>query len=60
MEDLIELEKQGWQALSSEGEVSKKFYSSVLHDDAIMLFPGGMLIDGKEKILGSLAAQPRR
>ena len=58
MQDLIELEEQGWQALSSAGEVSKKFYSAVLHDDAIMLFPGGMLINGKAKILASLAAQP--
>ena len=58
MQDLIELEEQGWLALSSEGEACKKFYSSVLCDDAIMLFPGGMLIDGKEKILESCAAQP--
>lgn len=58
MQDLVDLEEQGWQALSSGGEVSQKFYSSILHDDAVMLFPGGMLIDGKEKILNSLAAQP--
>jgi hypothetical protein len=58
MQDLIELEEQGWQALSSELEASKKFYSSVLRDDAIMLFPCGMLIHGKEKILESLATQP--
>ena len=58
MQDLIEIEEQGWLALSSAGEASKKFYNSVLRDDAIMLFPGGTLIDGKEKILASLAAQP--
>lgn len=60
MQVLIELEEQGWQALSSEGEAGKKFYSAVLHDDAIMLFPGGVFINGKEKILESLAAQPWR
>jgi Domain of unknown function (DUF4440) len=58
MQNLIELEEQGWQALSSEGETSKKFYGSILHNDAVMLFPGGMFIRGKEKILASLAAQP--
>lgn len=58
MQDLINLEEQGWQALSSAGEASKKFYSFVLHDDAVMVFPGGMLIHGKEEILKSLAAQP--
>ncbi len=58
MQYLIELEEQGWQALSTEGDAGKEFYSSVLSNDALMLFPGGMLIDGKEKILESLAAQP--
>jgi hypothetical protein len=58
MQDLIEIEEQGWQALSTDVEASKKFYSSVLRDDAVMLFPGGTIIEGKEKILQSLAAQP--
>lgn len=58
MQNLIDLEEQGWLALSVRGEASKKFYNSVLHDDAVMLFPGGILTDGKEKILKSLAAQP--
>ena len=58
MHDLIKLEEQGWQALLLERETSKKFYRSVLHNDAIMLFHGGTLIEGKEKILESLAAQP--
>jgi len=58
MQDLIDLEEQGWQAPSSGRKASKKFYSSLLRDDVVMLFPGGMLIDGKEKILKSLAAQP--
>ncbi|MBD2256117.1 nuclear transport factor 2 family protein [Pseudanabaena sp. FACHB-2040] len=57
-QDLIALEEQGWQALSSAGEAGKRFYSSVLRDDAVMLFPGGMRLDGKEKILAALAAQP--
>lgn len=58
MQDLIKLERQGWQALSSEGDAGKRFYNSILHDDAMMLFAGGMRIDGKQKILESLAAQP--
>lgn len=58
MPDLIQLEDQGWQALSSEREAGPGFYGSVLHENAIMLFPGGLRIEGKEKILESLAAQP--
>ncbi|HEV8338259.1 MAG TPA: nuclear transport factor 2 family protein [bacterium] len=61
MQGLIGLEEQGWQALSSEREISRKFYYSVLRDDAIMLFPGGMVINGKEKILEAMdAAEPWR
>lgn len=58
MQELIELEEEGWRALSSEGNAGKKHYESVLHDDAVMLFPGGMRIEGKGQILASLAAQP--
>lgn len=58
MQNLIELEKEGWNALSTEGDAGRKFYNSILRDDAIMVFPGGMLLVGKENILDSLAAQP--
>lgn len=57
MQDLVKLEEQGWQALSSKGDAAKKFYGSLLTDDAIMVFPDGMLIEGREKILESMGAQ---
>ncbi|MGH8771981.1 MAG: nuclear transport factor 2 family protein [Burkholderiales bacterium] len=58
MQELIELEKQGWCALSMEGDDGRKFYASVLRDDAVMLFPGGMRIEGRDRILQSLGSQP--
>lgn len=58
MRELIELEQQGWKALSTEGDAGKQFYASVLREDAIMLFPGGIFIDGRENILQSLGSQP--
>jgi hypothetical protein len=58
MHELIELEEQGWRALSTEGDAGNKFYASVLREDAVMLFPGGMRILGRERILESLGAQP--
>ena len=58
MHDLIELEEQGWRALSTEGDAGKKFYASVLREDAVMLFPGGMRIAGRERIVQSLGVQP--
>ena len=59
-QDLLQLEEQGWRALSLEGNAGKKFYSSLLADDAVMLFPGGMFIWGKEEILRSIGSQPWR
>jgi hypothetical protein len=58
MHELIELEEQGWRALSTEGDAGRKFYASVLREDAVMLFPGGMRIVGRERILQSLGSQP--
>jgi hypothetical protein len=58
MQSLVELEQQGWRALSSSGDAAKAFYAGLLVDDAIMIFPGGLFIKGKGPILNSMAAQP--
>jgi hypothetical protein len=58
MHEILELEERGWRALATQGEAGKKFYASVLRDDAVMLFPGGMQIEGRDSILDSLGAQP--
>lgn len=58
MDELIELEEQGWRALAGEGEAAKAFYGSILREDAVMLFPGGMRISGRERILASFGTQP--
>jgi uncharacterized protein (TIGR02246 family) len=58
LEELLDLETQGWRALASDGDVAQEFYEGVLSDDAVMLFPGGMVLQGKEAILASLDAQP--
>jgi hypothetical protein len=58
MRELIELEEQGWRALSTKGDAGRKIYESVLREDAVMLFPGGMRIEGREQILESLGSQP--
>lgn len=58
MRELMDLEEQGWRALATEGDAGKKFYASVLREDAVMLFPGGMRIEGRDRILESLGAPP--
>lgn len=56
LEELLELERRGWAALSSDG--GRAFYASILHAEALMLFPGGLRLEGKEAILESLEARP--
>ena len=58
MQQLLDLETQGWQALSTSGSAAVSFYESVLHEQAVMLFPGDLVIEGKEKILQSFGQQP--
>jgi len=52
------LETQGWESLSKGKEAAQEFYRSLLTDDAVMVFPGGLLLRGKEEILKSIGSQP--
>ena len=58
MHELLDLEEQGWRALSTPGPTARQFYSGLLRADAVMLFPGGLRIAGREGILESLGTQP--
>ena len=58
MQEIIELEERGWRALATGGDAGRIFYASVLREDAVMLFPGGLCIEGRERILESLGSQP--
>lgn len=57
LDELLEIETRGWLALSSVAERAKAFYAAVLTRDAVMLLPGGMILEGKERILDSFDAQ---
>jgi hypothetical protein len=56
--ELIELEEQGWRALSSTGEAPGEFYQRVLDDTVVMLLPGGMVLDDRAAIVQSMSGQP--
>jgi hypothetical protein len=58
VDDVLVLERDGWRALATRGGAAKKFYASVLRHDAVMLFPGGMRIAGRARILESLGSTP--
>jgi hypothetical protein len=58
MDDLIELETHGWEALSAGGEAARAFYDDVLDDDVLMLLPGGLVLDDRAAILQGFAEAP--
>jgi hypothetical protein len=57
-DELIDLERRGWEALSSSGRAAVEFYERVLDRDVIMLLPGGMVLEDREAIVRSMAGQP--
>jgi hypothetical protein len=54
VDELIELERAGWQALATPGRAAGDFYAGVLDHDVQMLFPGGMTIDDRDDVLDSM------
>jgi hypothetical protein len=56
--EVVALEEQGWQALSSGGEAARAFYERVLDHTVVMLLPGGLLLDDRGAIVDSMAGPP--
>src|SRR4051794_22895429 len=57
-DDLTALERQGWDALSSDGQTARAFYEPVLDDGVLMLLPGGWVLDDRAAIVESMSGQP--
>ena len=55
---LRDLERAGWDALTDSPEAAQAFYEQVLTDDARMIFPGGVVLDGKAAILDAMGGPP--
>jgi hypothetical protein len=55
---LIELEHQGWTALSSSGADARRFYERVLDEQIMMLLPGGLVLDDRAAAIDSMSGQP--
>lgn len=55
--DLVDLEEAGWRALSTPG-AGAEFYDGVLDETVVMLFPGGIRLEDRDVILGSMSGQP--
>ena len=51
--ELLDIERAAWKALSTEGE-APRFYDDVLARDVLMLLPGGMVIDDRQQVVESM------
>jgi hypothetical protein len=56
-DELIDLERRAWTALSTE-EAAAPFYEEHLADEVLMLLPGGMVVDGRTAVLESMQGPP--
>jgi hypothetical protein len=56
--DAIDLEHDGWKALSTDGHAVRAFYERVLDRHPLMLLPGGLRLEGQADILRSMSGPP--
>ena len=57
-DDVLDLERSGWIALSTSPEAATHFFAEVLADRALMLLPGGLVIDDRTRALESMSGAP--
>jgi hypothetical protein len=56
--EIVELERAGWQALSTSREAADAFYNRVLAERVVFLLPGGTRLDDRAAVLASLQGPP--
>lgn len=56
--DLVDLEREAWRALSTDGETAAEHYERVLAEEVLMLLPGGLVIDDRRAVIDSMRGAP--
>jgi hypothetical protein len=54
-DEIISIERRGWEALSTDGAAATAFYDEVLDAQPIVLLPGGMVMRDRQAIVGSMS-----
>jgi hypothetical protein len=57
-DELLDLERSAWQALSSSGDDAAAFYDQALAGEVLMLLPMGMVIDDRQQVVDSMHGEP--
>lgn len=58
-DELVALEVEGWQALTTEGAAGP-FYDRLLDEAPVMLLPGGMVLTDRAEMVASMSGTPWR
>ena len=56
--DVLALEHDAWRALSTGVDAVRSLFERVLEPDVVMLLPGGLVIEGSDQALQSMAGPP--
>jgi hypothetical protein len=56
-EELLDLERAGWRALSSRDGEAASFYGRILDEHCLMLLPGGIVIESRDEAVSSMQGQ---
>lgn len=57
-DELLAIERRGWEALSADGASAVRFYDEVLAADVLVLLPGGLVIDDRRRVVDSMREAP--
>lgn len=57
-DEVVDLEEQGWRALSTSGEAAAAFYERVLDGSVLMLLPGGLVLHDRATVVRSMSGMP--
>lgn len=57
-DDLLELEREGWRALATDGAAATAHYDRVLADEVLVLLPGGLVLDDRQAVVESMGGAP--
>lgn len=57
-QDLIALERAGWDALSTSGQAAATHYAGALARQVLMVLPGGLVIHDRDEVVLSMSGEP--
>lgn len=57
-DELLDLEREAWRALSTSGDAAVAYFADVLADDVLMLLPLGLVVADRDEVIDSMSGEP--